>query len=155
MNFGQTQCYSGNTFGLEDTPNLRIPLSVVCNSDYCNYVTLNGRQRVHPIDPHLAELLWTKCQVHTSKWNESMTCCTHAWLYLNIFKYIDILALTPYGYKWPCNIITLHVLAASPKCRFKTFLLLLSTSVVIFHTSIILQSGLPHPFRHLDSLQYP
>jgi len=25
-----------DTFGLKDTPNLRMPLSVVCNSDYCN-----------------------------------------------------------------------------------------------------------------------
>ena len=25
MNFGQIQCYSGNTFGQKDTPNLRIP----------------------------------------------------------------------------------------------------------------------------------
>ena len=47
--------------------------------------------------------------------------------------------------------VTLHVLAASPKLRFKTFLLL-STSLVIFHTSFILQYGLPDPFKHLDVL---
>ena len=47
------QCSSGTTFGLKDTPNIRIPLSVVCNSDYCNYVTL--RKRVHTTDYHLAE----------------------------------------------------------------------------------------------------
>ena len=49
---------SGNTFVLKDNPNLRILLSVVCNSDYCNQVTL--RKRVHTNDPNLAELLWSK-----------------------------------------------------------------------------------------------
>ena len=60
MNFGQIQCASGlpeehfgNTFGLKDTRTLRIPFSVVCNSDYCNQVTLV--KGIHITDPHLAE----------------------------------------------------------------------------------------------------
>ena len=122
MNFGQIQCYSWNTFGLKDTPNLRIHLFVVRNSDYCNLVTLNGRKHVHTTDPHLAELLWSNIRVHTAKWNESMTCCTHDKIITSehFQVHIDIVALTPYGYNLPCTMVTLHVLTASPKLQFKT-----------------------------------
>ena len=97
------------SFCLKDTPDLRIPLSVVCNSGCCNQVTLSGRKLVHTTNPHLPELLWSEYQVHTAKWNESMIFWTHVCVYLIIFKNIDIVALTPYGYNQPCNLLMLVV----------------------------------------------
>ena len=38
-------------------------------------------------------------QVDTAKWSEGMTFCTHVlWSYLNIFRHMDIFALTFFGY---------------------------------------------------------
>ena len=50
---------------------------------------------VHTTDPHLAELLWSKFQGAYCKmeWMHDML---HTWwVYLNIIKYIDVLAQTP------------------------------------------------------------
>ena len=43
------------TLCLKDTPNLMIPLSVDCNSDYCNYVTL--RKCVHTTESPFSRAL--------------------------------------------------------------------------------------------------
>ena len=47
----------------------------------------------------IAEYLMSKNQMFTAKWNEGVMFCTHVlWSYLNIFKPIDIFALTSFGY---------------------------------------------------------
>ena len=79
------------------TPTVGIPSSVDCKSDYDWAGTLMDHKRVHTTDLHLLEPLRSQYQVHTAKRNESMTCCTRVWFYLDIIKYIDILALTLYG----------------------------------------------------------